>query len=372
MKVRGLRCPTQRTRVFIRRSMLVRLNLVRPLFCISLVSGPAKEIGRVGPLTHIKYTFSTQIHADLRRWRGRSRPLCCGGHILVEACSGWSGCISCLASAESHRTDPACCLGAHILPLLYTQILIVTSIISSKSNHNVMFIFLDVCFEIIMPMTSYRCHAHEHTHIDFETPTLVRWYETRVGWFAAVMHFPEQVRSVCVGVRCWHRTFWLVCTCGWVICSSCVCVCIFLFVWKGVEVGNISLKCLHVDLSSRKEDAPNLKAREDQFTQFSPLNKAKLFWSPSSDVTETDWRTFILVSLQDKTTQWLSCSVLRLLKMVRYCESMHFLTRPVQLSRCNRAREVHWWTRGAGQPKKTDTTAEVRTHCTALTSQEVY
>lgn len=33
-------CPTQRTRVFIRRSMLVRLNLVRPLFCISFVSGP--------------------------------------------------------------------------------------------------------------------------------------------------------------------------------------------------------------------------------------------------------------------------------------------------------------------------------------------
>lgn len=53
MKVRGLRCPTQRTRVFIRRSMLVRLNLVRPLFCISLVSGPGTETdtGRVRPVT---------------------------------------------------------------------------------------------------------------------------------------------------------------------------------------------------------------------------------------------------------------------------------------------------------------------------------
>lgn len=219
-----------------------------------------------------------------------------------------------------------------------------------------------------MPMTSCCCHAHKHTHTDFETPTLVRWYETRVGWFAAVMHFPEQVRSVCVGVRCWHRTFSFVCTCGRVIwCSSVlareskkVCACMFcvyiFFVWKGVEVGNISLKCLHVDLSSRKEDAPNLKAREeDQFTQFSPLNEAKLFWSPSSDVTETDWRTFILVSLQDKTTQWFSCGVLLLLKMVTYVSRwqgvLHFLTRPIQLSRCNRAREVHWWTRGAGQPE---------------------
>lgn len=34
---------TQSTRVFIRRSMLVLLNFVLPLFCISLVSGPAEE-----------------------------------------------------------------------------------------------------------------------------------------------------------------------------------------------------------------------------------------------------------------------------------------------------------------------------------------
>lgn len=33
-------CRTHRTSVFIRRSMLVLLNFVRPLFCINLVSGP--------------------------------------------------------------------------------------------------------------------------------------------------------------------------------------------------------------------------------------------------------------------------------------------------------------------------------------------
>ena len=39
---------THRTSVFIRRSMLVRLNFVRPLFCISLVSGPAWKRDTVG------------------------------------------------------------------------------------------------------------------------------------------------------------------------------------------------------------------------------------------------------------------------------------------------------------------------------------
>lgn len=89
-----------------------------------------------------------------------------------------------------------------------------------------------------------------------------------------------------------------------------MCVCMFcvysLFMWKGVKVDNISstqTKILLTFISSRKEDAPNQKLREeDEFTQISPSNEAKLFWSPRSDVTETDWRTFILVSLHDKTT----------------------------------------------------------------------
>lgn len=39
---------TQSTSVFIRRSILVLLNFVLPLFCISLVSGPTKERGGLG------------------------------------------------------------------------------------------------------------------------------------------------------------------------------------------------------------------------------------------------------------------------------------------------------------------------------------
>lgn len=39
---------TQSTRVFMRRSILVLLNFVLPLFCISLVSGPGKEAEGLG------------------------------------------------------------------------------------------------------------------------------------------------------------------------------------------------------------------------------------------------------------------------------------------------------------------------------------
>lgn len=42
---------TQSTSVFISRSMLVRLNLVRPLFCISFVSGPGEQEGIRGCLS---------------------------------------------------------------------------------------------------------------------------------------------------------------------------------------------------------------------------------------------------------------------------------------------------------------------------------
>lgn len=34
---------TKRTKIFIRRSILVLLNVLFPQFCISFVSGPAKE-----------------------------------------------------------------------------------------------------------------------------------------------------------------------------------------------------------------------------------------------------------------------------------------------------------------------------------------
>lgn len=44
--------------MFIRRSMLVRLNLVRPLFCISLVSGPATKSGAVRPPTRTAHVHS--------------------------------------------------------------------------------------------------------------------------------------------------------------------------------------------------------------------------------------------------------------------------------------------------------------------------
>lgn len=63
----------------------------------------------------------TQLYTDLRRWPGHSRPPCCAGHIPVAACSDLSDCISCLASTESRRNDPACCLGARTPPHLHIQ-----------------------------------------------------------------------------------------------------------------------------------------------------------------------------------------------------------------------------------------------------------
>lgn len=144
----------------------------------------------------------------------------------------------------------------------------------------------------------------------------------------------------------------------------CVCVCArFLFMCKGVKVANVCVEHSGSDWKlltftlSRKEDEPNQKPREqDEFSQISPLNEAKLFGSPSSDVTETDWRTFILVSLQDNTTHRyldvVSCCFCRLWGAVsRWQGVVCFLTRPARLSRCNRAREVRCWTTGAGQPE---------------------
>lgn len=71
--------------------------------------------------THIYVSHTPKHSTNLRRWPGRSKLRCCGGRILVAAYSGWSGCISCLSSTESHRNDPACCWGVHTPPHLHTR-----------------------------------------------------------------------------------------------------------------------------------------------------------------------------------------------------------------------------------------------------------
>lgn len=51
--------------MFIKRSMLVRLNLVQPLFCISLVSGPGTATESNLFLTHTDASIHTQTHTNV-------------------------------------------------------------------------------------------------------------------------------------------------------------------------------------------------------------------------------------------------------------------------------------------------------------------
>lgn len=227
-----------------------------------------------------------------------------------------------------------------------------------------------------MPMTSWGCHTHKHTHRFWNThPCKLIWDKSRLIYCSNAFSWAGE-DCVRVGVQCWHRTFSFVCTCGRVMtgcCSmlaresrKCVCaffVCIFLFVWKGVEVGNISLKCVYavwttVDLSLRKETSNQTRKREKKTSllrshhwtkpscsglrvQMSQRQTgAPSYWSPCK--IKTTHSDLVVVS----------CCFCRWWDIVsRWQGVLRFLTRPVQLSRCNRAREVHWWTRGAGQPE---------------------
>lgn len=141
-----------------------------------------------------------------------------------------------------------------------------------------------------------------------------------VHWTAAVIHFPEQVMAV------WAALLTQISFAGgWVMigrqsavakkrrvrmhmCEHPLCECyLFIFHYEQEhESGNhlnstlkCTLKAIDLYFTKRKWETETSSV----CSQISPSNVAKLFGSPSSAVTETDWRTFILVSLQDNTMQ---------------------------------------------------------------------
>lgn len=195
-------------------------------------------------MLHITYIIShTSIHrhTDPRRWPGRSRPPCSGGHILVAACSGWSGCISCLSSTESHRNDPACCWGAHTPLHLITQERTHTNLNRMlyhrcPPNPITVFIFLAAWYraELIILMISCRGHTQTHTERPKHTP-FVSWYEAKCGLICCSNAF-SWAGEECVWARCADTKSFVVCTSGRVMigCRSmlageerkCVCVCV--------------------------------------------------------------------------------------------------------------------------------------------------
>lgn len=100
------------------------------------------------------------------------------------------------------------------------------------------------------------------------------------------MHFAKQVKTVC-GCVLLTQNFFVMCAGGRVMIgccqgraeSLCVCMCIgFEYLCKHIYVEH---KLKTIDLYIGEEG-------RFVFCQISPSNEAKLFESPSSDVTETD------------------------------------------------------------------------------------
>lgn len=107
---------THNTMMFIRWSTLVRLKTVFPLFCISLVSGPAGIHLTSRP--SVRHRSGTISNVYLRRRPGRSTTRCSSAYILSAGSCRCPGHTFVRSPTGSLGTCPGSCWGAHTGPHL--------------------------------------------------------------------------------------------------------------------------------------------------------------------------------------------------------------------------------------------------------------
>lgn len=104
---------THNTMTFIRWSTLVRLKMVFPLFCISLVSGPAGIHLASRLRVHHRSGRSTISNVYLRRRPGRSTTRCSSAYILSAGSCRCPDRTFVRSQSGSLGTCPGSCWGAH-------------------------------------------------------------------------------------------------------------------------------------------------------------------------------------------------------------------------------------------------------------------